>query len=348
MSTDIEFYVPTHSIVPYRFKLREKGDSDNNWSLTNLTEGDDSFPKEDIFDLFEDFLDHYAGSPDKDEDREKFFNVSDYNVGTTTVEAIVETGDYGYRAELKDVDTGEQTYEKDTDESEVLPFYFLFWLPKTVAGEWYENGERGIMVFQQLNGRGIKTGFYKRFRQAVLDKGEDSPIYESPAEETMFELNPITTQDVLRELINSQRVRSAEFELDEAPSDSEGPMQYAEGLDTRETDTQLLVLKPDYKGSLNYFRDKAEELEEEDSTFAEVVGDEVSELSVEIDDETGHTRKISLIDDDEISMRRILEPDEVVTNEGIPTRSSIANRTIELANKVLEDTTCELNYTTNL
>jgi hypothetical protein len=314
----------------------------------NLTSGDDSFPENEITSLFDNFLNHYAGSPDKDEDREKFFNVSKYHIGSNIVEAIVETGDYGYRAELKDVDTGEQTYEKDTDESEVLPFYFLFWLPETTAGEWYENGERGVMIFQQLNGRGIKTGFYKRFRQAILDKGDDSPIYDSPAEETMFELNPITTQNVLSELINAQRVRSAEFELDKAPSDSEGPMQYAEGLDTRDTDEQLLVLKPEYKGSLNYFREKAQELEEEDSTFAEVVSDEVSELSVEIDDETGHTRKISLIEDDEISMRRILEPDEVVTNEGIPTRHSIADKSVELANRVLEDSTCELTHSTNL
>lgn len=298
--------------------------------------------------MLDSFLNHYTGCPDKDEDREKFFNVSNYHVESTTVEAVVETGNYGYRAELKDIDTGEQTYQKDTDESEVLPFYFLFWLPKTVAGEWYENGERGIMIFQQINGRGIKTGFYNRFRQAVLNKGENSPIYQSTGKETMFELNPITTQDVLKELINAQRVRSAEFELDKTPSDSEGLVQYAEGMDERETDTQLLVLKPDYNGSLNYFQRKASELDEDDSTFAEVVKDDVSELSVEIDDEDGHPRKISLIDDDEISMRQILESDQIVTNDGIPTNRSIADKATELANRILDDTKCELNHTTNL
>jgi hypothetical protein len=299
----------------------------------------------------------YYGTISRDDDREMTFLVDEYHIGDNLVEAIIETGDYGYSAELRDIDSGNKTYQKQPDETEVLPFYFLFWIPETAAGEFYENGERGIAIFQQINRMGIKTGFHKRI-QPIIFGDEDDNL----GEDTMMEMYPITSQNLLRKLINAERVLRAEFELDDLPPDEESRMQFAEGIDTRETDRHSYVLKPEHGGSLDEFKEKAQDLmnranpltdggssESRDSnaTFAQIVSEEVFDLTVKIEKENGRQQTLSLLDD-EIKMREELDEDMLDLQQGLPTTDSICVSATNLVNQILEDSTCELEHTTEL
>lgn len=335
--------MPSHGVMPYRLGFREKGDTDNFHNLTKLKMADETLDFNSIFDYFEDFLSHYSGSLDTDTEKQKTFAVEDYYIDrdANIVEGIVTTGDYGYTAELKDVQTGSTTHHKDTDEAEVIPYYFVFYLPKTKAGKVYDDGQKGIMVFQRFNGRSFKTAFNSRFYKRYLKA-------ETKAEETMFEMRPITSQAVLEKVVNAERVTKAEFDVEEVPQNNDEQVQLIEGMETTESDRQSIVLKPKYGGSLNPLKRTAEQLQKKDGSFAEVVTDPVEDLTVTIENENGRDETFSLLDD-ELKMRKELDPAPGYLDGGHPKSEYVASEARKMINSVLpSDLTKDLQYETRL
>ncbi|OYR58758.1 hypothetical protein DJ83_14500 [Halorubrum ezzemoulense] len=336
--------MPTHGLVPYRLGFREKGKGEsegkNFWNQTELQDHDDSIPENTSIRLLEHFLEQYQGKLEKNDDKEKTFLVDEYFVDheNRLVEGVISTGDYGYASELRDIETGEKTYDKDEDESELLPFYFLFWIPETIEGELYQNGERGIMVFQQINGRSFKTSFTKRFDE----------MYIQDADETMFEIRPVTTQDILQKVVDSERVLKAEFELDEVPTSDEERVTYVEGMDTHSTDRQSLVMKPKYGGSLNPIKNISEQLLRDGGSYAEIVSDSVEDLKVTVKNQHGRDETFSLIED-ELRMKKELDPRAGHLDEGLPKTDYLSTACSDTINQALPQGEVKtLDHTTHL
>lgn len=332
--------MPTHGLVPYRLGFRKKGDTDEFWNQMDLHDHDDTLPKNTSIRLLEHFLEQHQGDLEKNDTKEKTFLVDNYFVDheERLVEGIISTGDYGYASELRDVDTGEKTYDKGENETELLPFYFLFWVPETINGELYQNGERGLMVFQQINGRSFKTAFTNRFDE----------MYVQDADETMFHIRPVTTQELLKKVIDSERVLEAEFQLDEVPTSDEEEVHYIEGIDTHSTDRQSLVMKPKYGGSLGWLRDKSKQLKREGGSYAEIVSDPVEDLKVTIKNEHGRDETFSLIDD-ELRMKKELDPRASQLDQGLPKTRYLATACSDVINQALPQGEVKtLDHSTNL
>jgi len=335
--------MPSHGVMPYRLGLRAKGDTDDFHNLTNLQMADSTLDFNSIFDYFKDFLSHYSGGLDTNTQKQKTFAVEDYHIdrNANVVEGIITTGDYGYTAELKDVQTGSTTHHKDTDEAEVIPYYFLFHLPKTKSGKLYDDGQKGIMVFQRFNGRSFKTAFNSRFHKRYLKSN-------SKAVDTMFEMRPITTQAVLEKVINAKRVTKAEFDVEEVPQSDDKQVQLIEGMETTESDRQSIVLKPKYGGSLNPLKQTAKQLQQNDGAFSEVVTDPVEDLTVTIENENGRDETFSLLDD-ELKMRKELEPAPGHLDGGHPKPGYMASEAMKMINSVIpSQLTQDLRYNTRL
>ncbi|MFC5367223.1 hypothetical protein [Salinirubrum litoreum] len=327
--------------MPYNFQLRKKGDKDKLWDLTNLRTHDPTLSDNHILDILEDFLQQVTGNLDKNKDDEKAVVVKDYNVDKSNnlVEAIISTGDFGYRSELRDVNSGQVTHNKSTSEAELIPYYLSMWIPETVSGDLYESGQRGIMVFQRINGRSIMTRFKKRFHSFALTHDDCN---------TMLEMNPITRQEVLRKVLQSQSVKRIEIEVDEVPADTEKEVQYIEGMDTHDAETQSIVLKPKRGGSLLPIKSIARQLKRDGGSFAQVVSDDVLELKTTIKNEHGKKETFSLIDD-KLRMRKELDPSQKNLNGGLPTTSYLADQAALMTNQVLPQNIVKtLNYSTKV
>lgn len=319
--------MPSHGLIPYKVGLREKGDTDNYWDLTDLHQHDNTLPEGSLIDLLDEFFGDYDGNLDANSSEERTFVVEGYNVypSDRLVEGVVATGDYGYESELRDVNTGQLTYRKDEDESELFPYYFLLWIPETQAGQLYESGQRAIMVFQQINGRSFKTAFAGRF-----DKE-----YIRSADNTVFEITPVTSEKVLDKVINSQRVLSAEFQLDKIPNSDEGKMQLMEGMNTAENKRNSYVMKADRGGSIDRMKHIAQNLKGINTAgFAQIVSDPVDDLKVTIKNDQGRDETFSLLDD-ELSMKKELNPSGHNLDAGLPKNRYLSKEMSSLINEIL-------------
>lgn len=331
----------THGLIPYNIALREKGDTDSYRDLTKLDDEDDTLPEDDIFDLLEEFLNEYEGELDTNSDIEKTFSVRDYEMAReeNVVEGIIETGQYGYASELKDVDTGEKTHDKGQNEVEQIQYYFLFHLPQTTAGEPYDGGEGGLIVFQQFNGKSVKSAFTRRFDTDMLED----------AEETMFEIDPVTTREILDKVLSAQRVMETEFEMTRLPTDSESKTRFVEGVDTSKSNRQSIVMKPSWGGSIDWVKAKAREIKGTDQhNFTKVVADWVNDMNVTIKNENGREETFSLMEE-EFNMKKELDPSPQHLDGGLPTPDYVCRQSCTVINQVLPDElTSDLDYSTRL
>ena len=136
-------------------------------------------------------------------DRQRLFTIERLQThdGKRNISGIVKTGDYGYEADLVDSDTGDETHHRLTTEAELLPFYFLLWLPA--------NSKKGIVILQRFKQFGINSLFYlaitKRFNENFRNH--------------KLELNPLIPKTFLNQLIDGWRIASATFVKTNAPRD---------------------------------------------------------------------------------------------------------------------------------
>lgn len=317
--------MPSHSLTPYKVVLREKGDTDNCWNLKNLTSHDSRLPDDDFIDTLTGFCQHFAANPATDEDSEKTFHINEHRVGNNHIEGIIRTGDHGYSSTLRDIETN-KTRKKKYTEAEELPFYFALVIPRTKRGKLYENGEEAIFVAQRINRRGVKTTFQKQLREWVTDDTDD----------TILEMRPIYTQDVLDKLLEANRVLKAEFKLKESNTeDDEKRYRLIEGVDREDTRSQSVVWEASHGGTLSGFKKAARNLRGKDGTFAELVEDNVGDLKVQIEKEHGGNETFSLLED-ELRMTKRLEWDDLDLYEGLPITQSIAYQARTYINEVLD------------
>lgn len=118
-------------------------------------------PGHDLLDYVFDFLESLRTNTAHDEERQVLLHVTRLEREGRTITGRIESGDYGYSADLIRVTTGEHTYERDTDEAELLPFFFMFYLPP--------GNRQGLMLLQTHGVHGIKTSLtqalYNQFRE---------------------------------------------------------------------------------------------------------------------------------------------------------------------------------------
>jgi hypothetical protein len=69
---------------------------------------------------------------------------------------IIQTGDYGFETDLRNIEDGTVTHRRQKHEAEMLPFYLLISLPK--------DADEGIVIFQRISNQGIKDSFTRAFR----------------------------------------------------------------------------------------------------------------------------------------------------------------------------------------
>ena len=92
-----------------------------------------------------------------DREGQKLWRVRRTCAKDSTVNGIVETGEYGYTADLYNVDTETISYQRIGADAEMMPFYFLTHLPA--------HRDEGVILLQRRSHLGIRTIFLKAFAE---------------------------------------------------------------------------------------------------------------------------------------------------------------------------------------
>lgn len=300
--------MPTHSLVGYDIGLRQSGNQDAFWPLHDLHTHNRTLPDNHIINSLDRLFDTLSQGVRKDGDKEKAYIVEDYYTSDNIAEAVVTAGNYGYEAALRNVASGNETYQKSEDEAEFMRYYLLFWIPQTIRGVPYNDGEKGIMMFQNVSGGGVKTLFESEFNEQVL----------SSAEQAVFDMDPITSQDLLQKIIDSKGAKRVVFDLKESAQNTDHRMQLANGVESQDVEQQQIVWKAKRGGYIGAIKETAKELQRSGSNFASIAGDDTDDMTVKIKRDDDRTESFSVIKN-EPKMRVHLSPTGSAIDRGLPT-----------------------------
>lgn len=324
--------MPSEKLVPYRFEMYEKGDSDKGYDLTELKKHDKSFKDNNIIEIIRKFCASKSGSNLEPSQNDKTFVIEDFHKHSDNViEGIISSGYHGYEAPIRDVNSGQLAHLKQQDEAEQMPLYFLFYRPDTTAGEPYDSGETMFAILHQVNRIGIKTKLSKHLGQFCL----------SGVSETTMNMNPVYTEDVVEKVLDADRIPQIDLDIRKIPNDDdEKGHELVKGMDTQEVDSRSIVLRPERGGTFKWIKQKAQQVKDSDNGFGELVSDNVEDMTITTSDGEGHTERFSLLSD-EIPMRRDLDSDVLSTSGGLITADALRSQTNDFMNNITPDNIVE-------
>ena len=185
-----------YSLTSYTIRLQDK-DSKIYLPLGQFED------KQDLFILFNDYLTDRKGYT-VDQELQRLLRVThrrklrDY---PRTVRGRVVTGEYGFETDLYDMVTGEVVHKRSSSQVELMPFYFLAYLPK--------QEDKGILVLQRRGVAGIRSVFLNDFVRCF---NESYP-------EIVIEVNSLVPKSSIDQYLQNGRVVEARFISRRIPSD---------------------------------------------------------------------------------------------------------------------------------
>ena len=115
-------------------------------------------------------------------ERQSVIRTEEPEVSSSVVQGIIKCGDYGYAADLENLDSGDQ-FQRGINDCEYLPFYYRF--------EFKNGQDEAIVLLQKFGSRAIKT---------VLE--EDLKTYfEAAVPDAGLSLNPIVSEDYVLKVL---------------------------------------------------------------------------------------------------------------------------------------------------
>ena len=112
---------------------------------------------QDFLSFFREYLNDRISDYYVDVERRKLLRVSRASSSKSkrVLRGIVLSGEYGYEADLYDMEASTVSYRRSQRDAEMMPFYFLVHLPKGV--------NEGILILQKRAQFGIRTAFLRDF-----------------------------------------------------------------------------------------------------------------------------------------------------------------------------------------
>lgn len=109
--------------------------------------------KEDFFDITHSFFNDLKTDYSDLSNIQKLTHINSFssNIGNRVFSGIIESGEYGYESTFLNKKNKSTTFKRNRDDAEMLPFYFLLYLPA--------NKNEGILFLQRFKQYGITTVF---------------------------------------------------------------------------------------------------------------------------------------------------------------------------------------------
>lgn len=117
------------------------------------------------------------------------------------ISGILESGSYGRSSNILDTTTDSVTYKKKWEDADVLPFYFLFYIP--------ENTNEGILLLQRTGKFGIK----KRLGRFL------SNFFHRENKGFLIELNALVQEELVKRALRKGIIKKLRCVKFKAPTD---------------------------------------------------------------------------------------------------------------------------------
>ena len=127
------------------------------------------------------------------EDLRKVARIDKLEISGRITQGIVKTGDFGYSSDIVDSVSGDTTYTRSTREADVIPFFFLFWIP--------EDYDEGIVILQNSGVFGI-VGCIRRMIGLR---------FNSAFKNHRLHINPLIPKKAVTSMIKEGRIAKARF-----------------------------------------------------------------------------------------------------------------------------------------
>lgn len=183
----------TIGIATYSYKIRRKKDKD----FLNLGDlGQDISTRE----FFSDFLKSIKSNHSVNENDNFVLSAGIIQEDGPVIKGILYSGEYGYSADGVNINTKNISYTRTPSDAEIIPFYFLAYLPDT--------RDTGIIILQRHGNKGIRT---------VLDK-ELKSRFSAQFPDHVYDLNQHIPGEVL-DYLEGGELKSIELISYEIPHD---------------------------------------------------------------------------------------------------------------------------------
>lgn len=297
------------SIVPYTLRILNRDPDNAGYIRLSDWNGVD------FLDVIAEFVD---SEPVGDEENQKLLRYRDFHRHDRSIDGIIESGDWGYEAELVDTGSMQPSHTRTTVEAELLPFYALFSIP--------EETDEGFLFLQRFQQFGTKTALTTALQKRV--KQIDPNL--------LLHLNTVVPQRVWDALLEG-RVTAVRYISNHLPTDISDA--YATGEHEEVEGSMELKIKAKRKGALPVIERLRDILtgQTNEASFKELVEFDSDDVKVEID-LGGSTKTIDLGDLNKLRPSVDVTDEIVMGDDGHPTRDSIG----ELAGQILGELEAEL------
>ena len=162
----------------------------------------DSFTNEtDLFYVLLDYLTTLKDKPIKNDYERTVISVSNLTVKGRKISGVIQSGLYGVRSKLIDIDTNDIVHMRTVNQAEILPFFFLLDIPK--------DKNEGMLILQRIGAYGIKTILSQFLEKHFLTNYSDF----------LLSFKPLVPDQVVKQILFDGRVKKIRFIKYAIPTD---------------------------------------------------------------------------------------------------------------------------------
>lgn len=314
-------------LIPYTVQIHPNGETDDLWNLANLQQydthvqsqlGQSSNPTNlsniDTFtDLFRAFCQYYEEHlADLGEEVERLSNVtlalsSDWESSENVVEGNLYLGNYGVARNLVDRQSGERRKrERDIDDSEEKPLYFLMYTPS-------ENATEAYLLLERSRRYGAKEPFHMTLRKWIRENYSD---------EVNVKTEPVPTEDIFPKMREADRTARLRLEKDGSPDQLHSNFEPVFNQDEMR---QAIEFRPEGGEDMNLVVDELEAWYNNSETAFETI-DGVAYNNVKITIEKNDSEETISLTKGEAELRKNIDLDGISEEGDIPVLAEISSR----------------------
>lgn len=190
------FNYPNISLSAYTLRVRDLANLHTAAKTDNFAGG------KDLFTVLMGYLEELKVNRAHDAEEQKLVGVSELSHSGRYIQGIIQTGDYGYEATLIDIDTRRLAHRRKVREAELIPFFFLIYLPK--------NADEGIVILQRFRNLGVRESFLSQFEKWF------KTTFRADSSAFRLEINPIVDAELVNKYINDsslKKIRMVQFKM---------------------------------------------------------------------------------------------------------------------------------------
>jgi hypothetical protein len=238
---------------------------------------------------------------------------SQHTDGTTT-QGILKCGEYGFAADLENLQSGRQ-FRRAVNDCEYLPFFFRF--------TFRDGQDEAIVLLQRFGVSGIKT---------VLEDDLGSFV-ENRVPHSKLSLNPIVSEEYIREILGGgiKRLRYTKYYVPADVADDIGATDHIE--DNASMELVIKAKRNEFLSIPDWMR--AGRIDR--SNTIEISGIEYDDVKIQVDIE-GQKKTVDLSDIQKFRMSLDVTDEVQTGSDGHPTYSTIriaADNTMPLIQRAL-------------